>query len=121
MHSGYGIAFDGGDWWSFSNRTVRNVIFSVLIIAHHHKNNFLILGLGPTFGINGSLVLIFTKTDIKFCLSLHYNVDNIYLFVNGKKIIKVDNKNGNFSTRFSLGSISDRFSVTELLSLEKKF
>ena len=115
MHSGYGIAFDGGDWWSFSNCTVRNVIFSVLI------NNFLILGLGPTFGINGSLVLIFTKTDIKFCLSLHYNVDNIYLFVNGKKIIKVDNKNGNFSTRFSLGSISDGFSVTELLSLEKKF
>ena len=117
MHSGYGIAFDGGDWWSFSNRTVRNVIFFVLIIAHHHKNNFLILGLGPTFGINGSLVLIFTKPDIKFCLSLHYNVDNIYLFVNGKKIIKADNKNVNFSTRFSLGSISDGFSVTELLSL----
>ena len=30
-------------------------------------------------------VLIFS---IKFCLSLHYNADNIYLLVNGKETIK---------------------------------
>ena len=48
-------------------------------------------------------------------LSLHYNDDNSYLFVNGKEIIKfkADKKNVNFSTRFSLGSISDEFSATE--------
>ena len=29
--------------------------------------------------------IIFTKANAKFCLSLHYNTDNSYLFVNGKK------------------------------------
>ena len=30
----------------------------------------------------------FTNTNEKFCLSLHYNGANSYLFVNGTKIIK---------------------------------
>ena len=44
-----------------------------------------------TFGINRSFdapekifSIIFSKTNTKFCLSLHYNFDNSYLFVNGK-------------------------------------
>ena len=47
-------------------------------------------------------------------MSLHYNADNSYLFVNTKKIFKfkTDNKNVNFPTQFSLGSISNRFSAT---------
>ena len=56
------------------------------------------LGEGPTFGSNGSfgspekkininLVLI-NKVNTRFCLSLHYNVDNSYLFVNRKEILK---------------------------------
>ena len=56
------------------------------------KNNFLILGEGPNCGINGSFgspekkfSINFTKANTKFCLSLHYSVDNSYLFVNGKK------------------------------------
>ena len=42
-------------------------------------------------------------------MSLHYNADNSYLFVNGKEIFKfkTDIKNVNFPTRFCLGSISD--------------
>ena len=48
-------------------------------------------------------------------MSLHYNADNSYLFVNGKEIstFKADNKNVNFPIRFYLGSISDRFSATK--------
>ena len=30
----------------------------------------------------------FTKTNTKFCLTLHYNGANSYLFVNSKEIIK---------------------------------
>ena len=30
----------------------------------------------------------FTKENTKFCLSLHYNAANSYLFVNGKEIHK---------------------------------
>ena len=48
-------------------------------------------------------------------MSLHYNADNSYLFVNGKEIFKfkADDKNVNFPTRFYLGSISDGFSNIE--------
>ena len=44
-----------------------------------------------------SLVLILLK-QTQFCLSLHYDAVNGYLFVNGKGIFKfkADNKNFNF-------------------------
>ena len=52
----------------------------------------------------------------EFYLSLF--ADNSYLFVGGKEIFKFkpDNKNVNFLTQFCLGSISNRFSVTESLN-----
>ena len=58
VYSGYGITFDSGGSWSFDNGTARNVIiFGVDSSSSSHvdnrKNNFLILGLGPTYGING--------------------------------------------------------------------
>ena len=54
VFSGYGIAFDGGDWWSFGNGTARNVItFDVDNSSSSNvdnlKNNFLILGLHVFF------------------------------------------------------------------------
>ena len=53
----------------------------------------------------------FSQTNTKFCLSLHYNSDDSYLFVNGKEIqtFKADNKNVNFQTQFCLGSMSNKF------------
>ena len=93
------------DWWSFGNGTARNVI----LFGGNFKNRFLTLDKGPTFGINGSFgepekkfSISFTKTNTKFCLSLHYNGGKSYLFVDGKNIIKfkTDNKNVTFPTRF---------------------
>ena len=48
-------------------------------------------------------------------MSLHYNADDSYLFVNGIEIIKFkpDNRNNNFPTQFCLGSISNGFSAIE--------
>ena len=48
-------------------------------------------------------------------MSLHYDDDNSYLFVNGKEIFKfkADNKNVNFPTQFVLESISNGFSTLE--------
>ena len=59
VYSGYGITFDSAGSWSFDNDTARNVIiFGVDNSSSSHsdnrKNNFLILGEGPTFRINGS-------------------------------------------------------------------
>ena len=47
-----------------------------------------------------SLVLVL----VNFFLSLHYNADNSYLFVNENEIFKfkADNKNVNFPTQFCL-------------------
>ena len=68
------------------------IIVHHLILTSHLKNDFLILRESPTFGINGRFVasekkidINFSKAKTKFCLSLHYNTDNSYLFVNGKE------------------------------------
>ena len=54
----------------------------------------LVFGRGPTQGLECTLTvekiysINFTVTKKKFCLSLHYNGGNSYLFVNGTKICK---------------------------------
>ena len=59
------------------------------------KKGILILGEGPTQGLHGTSLtaeklysINFTEKNKKFCLSLHYNVTNSYLFVNGTEIHK---------------------------------
>ena len=114
MYIWCGVTFDTAGSWSFDNDTVRNVaIFDVNNNSSYHadkrKNNFLILGAGPTFWINGSFGspeekfnFNFTKAKTKCCLCLHYDADNSYLFVNGKVIFKfkASNKNVNFPSQF---------------------
>ena len=120
VYSGYGITFNRAGLWSFDNNFPRNVIiFGVDNSSSFHsdkrKNNFLILGGGSTYGINGSFVspkknvsINFTKANTK-PLSLHYSADNSYLFVNGKEIFKLknNNKNVNFPTQFCLRNVSN--------------
>ena len=76
---GHGITFDSAGSRSFGNDFVRNVvIFGVgntsSSQADNRKNNFLILGEVPTYGINVSFGspekkfnINFTKTNTKFC------------------------------------------------------
>ena len=59
------------------------------------NNNILVLGKGFVQGINCTTnyaeklySINFTEKNKKFCLSLHYNGANSYLFVNGKEIYK---------------------------------
>ena len=106
------------------------IIFGVDNSSSSHsdnfKNNFLILDEGLTYGANGSLGSPQKKFDItfsfQFCLILHYNADDSYLFVNGKEIFKfkADNKNVNIPTHFCLGSISNEFSATEFREVTLK-
>ena len=51
----------------------------------------------------------------KFCLRLHYNVDNSYLFVNEKEIykFKVNHKSDNFPSQYYLASISNKFDYVD--------
>ena len=62
VYSGYGIKFDSASSWSFDNDFARNVIIfdvdnSWSILSDNRKNNFLILGKGPTYCINELLLL----------------------------------------------------------------
>ena len=94
-YSGYGIGFDRHGFFPHpSGRTGRNAIIfgadmSSSIKIDNRKKDILILGKGPTQGSKHTLSaekiysINFTEHNKKFCLSLHYNGENSYLFVNG--------------------------------------
>ena len=96
------------------------------IRAHLHiliirKKYILILGKGPTQGLEQTLnaekmcSINFTENNNKFCLSLHYNGANSYLFVHGTEIIKLKAKDSEIvTTPLCLGNISKDFSVDNM-------
>ena len=68
---GYVINFDSAGLWNFNNDIANNITnFGVdnssPSHADNHKNNFLVLGEGPTFGINESFGLPEKKFSINF-------------------------------------------------------
>ena len=77
------------------------------------KKDILILGRGPTQGLESTLTtekmysINFTEKNKKFCLSLHYNRANSYLFINGTQIHKFKVKDSKIvATPLCLGNIS---------------
>ena len=81
------------------------------------KKDILILGKGPTQGLEHTLSaekmcsINFTKANTKFCLSLHYNGANSYLFVNSPEIIKFKAKDSEIKAySLCLGKISKDWS-----------
>ena len=127
-YSGYGIEFDSGGTFLFPDGSFgENLIFSLAdmsssVHANHKINNILVLGKGFIQGINDTTIyaektysINFTKTKRKFCLSLHYNGDNSYLFVNGKEICKFKAKDSEIAPYpVCLGIISKDFSVDSM-------
>ena len=74
------------------------IIFGADLSGSTHDNNktrsILVLGKDFLHGIDGTTIFIekmystnFALENKTFCLSLHYNSDKSYLFVNGKEII----------------------------------
>ena len=100
-YSGYGIEFDSGRNFLFpdgsfgQNVIILGVDMSSSVHANNKTNNILVLGKGFIQEINYTTIyaeetylINFTKTQVKFCLSLHFNGDNSYILVNGKEICK---------------------------------
>ena len=57
----------------------------------------------------------FTVTKIKFCLSLHYNGANSYLFENGTEIYKFKAKDSEIAAApLCLGNISKNLSAYDM-------
>ena len=81
----------------------------------------MVLGKGPTQGLEHTLTaekmysINFTVTKKKFCLSLHYNGANSYLFVNGTKIYKFKAKDSEIvASPLCLGNVSKEWSVNNM-------
>ena len=85
------------------------------------KKNILVLGKGPTQGLEHTLTaermysINFTVTKKRFCLSLHYNGANSYLFLDGAKIYKFKAKDSEIVVGpVCLGNISKDWSVDNM-------
>ena len=107
-YTGYGLCFDEGGEFSHTVRegnfnhvtNAKNVIIfgvdtSSSIHATNRANNIYVMGQDLIEGINDKTIYAeklfhnnFTEFGVKFVLSLHYNGDNSYLFVNGRQELK---------------------------------
>ena len=84
--------------------------------------DILILGKGRTQGLGEDSLtaekmysINFTRDNVKFCLSLHYNGANSYLFVNGTEMIKFKAKDSKIvASPLCLGNISKDWSTDNM-------
>ena len=126
-YSGYGIAFDRRSSFSFpgggfgQNILIFRVDMSSSAHIDNKKKDILVLGKGSTQGLEHTLTaekmyaIIFTVTNKKFCLSLHYNGANSYLFVNKTEIYKFKAKDSQILVGpICLGNISKDWSVDNI-------
>ena len=120
-YEGYGICFDEGG--TFSKGGINNgrnvLIFGVpensSVHANNKANNIYAMGDFIVQGINDTTLYAekiysqnFTAANKKFVLSLHYNGDDSYLFVNGKQELKFKAKDDQIVKEvLCLGNISD--------------
>ena len=125
-YQGHGIGFDlTGTFTHPHEGTGKNIIiFGVDKTNSIHINNktkdVLVLGRDFTQKIDDTPIYAeknyspnFTVVNKTFCLSLHYDGDDSYLFVNGKEVIRFKTKNQCVSGKLSLGNISADFNKAD--------
>ena len=126
-HSGYGMGFDRSSSFSFpgggfdQNVIIFGVDMSFSAYIDNKKKDILVLGKGPTQGLERMVTAEkmysnnFIVNKKKFCLSLHYNGANSYLFVNGTETYKSKAKGSEIvATPLCLGNISKDRSVDNM-------
>ena len=120
IYSGYGLGFDSTSQFTHpQGGMARNIIIfgvdsSNSAHATNKAQNILILGHGLTQKVNNTTIYAekmyspnFSEENKIFCLSLHYNDDNSYLFVNGKEVTKCKAKKSEIkANQLTLESIS---------------
>ena len=126
-YAGYGICFDESGTFSKGNiNNGRNVlIFGVYESSHTHStnnaNNIYVFGDLFVQGINDTTLYAekvyktnFTVPNVKFVLSLHYNGDNSYFFVNGTQELKFKAKASQIlKEKLCVGNLSSNWSNSE--------
>ena len=120
LYFGYGLGFDStGQFTHPQGGMTRNIIIfgvdsSNSVHAANKTQNNLILGHGLTQKVNNTTIYAekmyspnFSVENKTFCLRLHYNDDNSYLFVNGKEVTKFKAQKSEIkANQLTLGSIS---------------
>ena len=118
-YSGYGIGFDRRSSFSFPGSGFgQNILFFGIDMSssahiNNRKKDILVLGKGPTQWLEHTITaenmysINFTEKNKKFCLRLHYNGANSYLFVNDTEIYKFKAKDSEVvASPLYLGNIS---------------
>ena len=133
-YKGYGICFDERSEFGhtiteggFAHTTdARNVLIfgadmSFSVYATNRANHIYVMGTGLTQGIHDTTLYAennfyrnFTDPGKKFMLSLHYNGDDSYLFVNGRQELKFKCKTDRFvKEKLCIGNLSDQWTTSE--------
>ena len=133
-YKGYGICFDERS--QFGHTITENGVIhtsngrNVLIFgadmgfsvhATNKANHIYLMGDGLTQGINDTTIYAekknfrnFAEPNVKFVLSLHYNDDNSYLFVNGRQELKFKCKTDQLvKEKLCIGNLSNQWTTSE--------
>ena len=133
-YKGYGICFDEGSQFGQTMSECgrshiingRNVLIfgagmSFSIHRTNRANHIYIMGDGPTQGIHDTTICAekkyfrnFTEPNVKFVLSLHYNGNDSYLFVNGRQELKFKCKTDQLvKEKLCIGNLRDQWTANE--------
>ena len=126
-YKGYGICFEEGETFSKGNiNNGRNVLIfgvheSSLVHANNKANKVYVMGDLFLQGINDTTLYAekiysqnFTQSSKKFLLSLHYNGDDSYLFVNSKQELRFKCKTENLAKeKLCIRNFSDQWTASE--------
>ena len=133
-YKGYGICFDEGSQFGHTMTkggrihitNGRNVLIfgadmSFSIHRTNRANHIYVMGDGLTQGIHDTTLYVekkyfrnFTEPNVKFVLSLHYNGNDSYLFVNSRQELKFKCKTDQLvKEKLCIGNLSDQWTATE--------
>ena len=132
-YKGYGICFDersefghtiteGGHAHTTDarNALIFGADMSFSVHGTNRAKHIYLMGTGLTQGINDTTIYAeknfyrnFTDFGKKFVLSLHYNGDNSYLFVNGRQELKFKAKTDQLvKEKLCIGNLSDQWTTS---------
>ena len=133
-YKGYGICFDERSQFGHTitedgrahttngrNVLIFGVDMSFSAHATNRANHIYLMGDGITQGINDTTLYVeknywrnFTDPGKKFIISLHYNGDESYFFVNGRQELKFEAKTDQLiKEKLCIGNLSDQWTASE--------
>ena len=133
-YKGYGKCFDEGSQFAHTiteggrahttngrNVLIFGVDMSFSVHVTNRANNIYVMVDGFTQGIHDATLYVeknyyrnFTDLGKKFMLSLHYNSDDSYLFVNGRQELKFKCKTDQLvKEKLCIGNLSDQWTTSE--------